>query len=144
MSWRRRQTATYWSQVFLTIAALLLRPGWAAQPWVTEGRKPPVCKLILTLASCPQTNSNCNWNWLKPSVAPGYIIVSRTPASAVPPLIYSGASLDWRLSRGSIYNTCITFCLCVGVGTFIQRYVSVLYVFTITSTKVGCDTRSIF
>ena len=50
------------------------------------------------------TGSNCNWNWLKPSVAPGYKIVSRTPASAVPPFIYTGASLDWRLGRGSIYN----------------------------------------
>ena len=27
---------------------------WAVQSWVTEGRKPSVCKLILTLASCPQ------------------------------------------------------------------------------------------
>ena len=50
------------------------------------------------------TDSNCNWNWLKPSVAPGYIIVSVHPASAVPPLIYTGASLDWRLGRGSICN----------------------------------------
>ena len=25
--------------------------GWVDQPWVTEGRKPSVCKLILTLAS---------------------------------------------------------------------------------------------
>ena len=50
------------------------------------------------------TDSNSNWNWPKPSVAPGYIIVSRPPASAVPLLIYTGASLDWRLSRGSIYN----------------------------------------
>ena len=29
------------------------------------------------LASCPPTDSNSNWNWPKPSVAPGYIIVSR-------------------------------------------------------------------
>ena len=48
------QTATYWPKVLLTIAALLSRPGWAAQPWVTEGRKPSVCKLILSLASCPK------------------------------------------------------------------------------------------
>ena len=35
---------------------------WAAQPgfW---GPRPSVCKLILTLASCPPTNSNCNSNW---------------------------------------------------------------------------------
>ena len=51
------------------------------------------------------TDSNSNWNWPKPTVAPGYIIVLRTPASAVPPLIYTGASLDWLLGRGSIYKT---------------------------------------
>ena len=96
VSWRREQTATYWPQV-LTIAALLSHLGWVNQSWVTEGRKPPVCKLILTLASCSPTDS-------KPSVAPGYIIVYRPPASAVPPLIYTGASLDWQLGRGSIYN----------------------------------------
>ena len=50
------------------------------------------------------TGSNSNRNWPKLSVARGYIIVSRPPGSAVPPLIYTGASLDWRLGRGSIYN----------------------------------------
>ena len=85
------------------------------------------------------TDSNCNWNsnWLKPSVASGYIFVWRAPAScgrtnlppspnstpstgpcdipisstgctcfAVLPLIYTGASLDWRLGRGSICYIC--------------------------------------
>ena len=51
------------------------------------------------------TDSNSNWNWPKPSVAPGWIIFSRPLVSAVPPLIYTGASLDWLLGRGSIYNT---------------------------------------
>ena len=55
----------------------------------------------------PPTDSNSNRNWPKPSVALGYIIASRVPASAVPPLIYTGASLDWRLGRGSIYNILI-------------------------------------
>ena len=32
VSWRRRQTTTYWPQVPLTIAALLSHSGWAAQP----------------------------------------------------------------------------------------------------------------
>ena len=41
-------------------------------------------------------------NWLKAPRAPGYIIVSRSPASAVLQLIYTGASLDWRLGRGSL------------------------------------------
>ena len=77
------------------------------------------------------TASNSNCNCLKPSVAPDYIIVwhppascGRThlhriqprprvkviflcprqdvPASNVPLLIYTGASLNWRLSRGSV------------------------------------------
>ena len=44
-------------------------------------------------------------NWLKPPQVPGYIIVSRPPTSAVLPLIYTGASLDWWLGQGSIcYN----------------------------------------
>ena len=44
-------------------------------------------------------------NWLEPPRAPGYIIVLRSPASAVLPLIYTGASLDWRLSLGSVCYT---------------------------------------
>ena len=100
VSWRRGQTATYWPQVLLTIAALLFHSGWAAQPWATEGPKPSVCRWL----SIWHLVSNCNWNWLKLSVAPGYIIVSCPPVSAVPLLIYTGASLDWWLGRGSIYN----------------------------------------
>ena len=77
-SWRRGQTATYWPKVLLAIAALLSRP------WVTEGRKSSVCKLILTLASCPQltpTATGTRTDCIKLSVAPGYIIVLRPPAS---------------------------------------------------------------
>ena len=47
------------------------------------------------------TDTNSNWNWPKPSVEPGYIIVWHSPASAVLPLIYTGTSLDWRLGRES-------------------------------------------
>ena len=42
------------------------------------------------------TDSNHPGTWL-------YYFL-RPPASAVLPLIYTGASLDWRLDRGSIYN----------------------------------------
>ena len=38
-------------------------------------------------------------------LCPGYIFVWHPPASAVLPLIYTGASLDWWLGRGSIYYT---------------------------------------
>ena len=95
------------------------------------GPKPSVCSWHLVL----------NWlqlwlelNWLKPSVAPGYIIVWRPPAScgrmhlhrirprpqvkvisstgctyfAVLLLIYTGASLDWRLYQGSICYSSIS------------------------------------
>ena len=61
VSWRRGQTARYWPKVPLTIAALFSHSGWAAQPWVIEGRKPSVCKLILTLASCPSCRPLASW-----------------------------------------------------------------------------------
>ena len=87
----------YWLKVLLTIAALLPHLVWVAQPWVTEGPKPSVC--------CWLSIWHPDSNWLEPPRAPGYIIVSRPPASAVLPLIYTGASLDWKLSWGSIcYN----------------------------------------
>ena len=48
VSWRRGQTATYWPQVPLTIAALLLHSGWAAQ--LGSLRAQAVClELVLTL-----------------------------------------------------------------------------------------------
>ena len=40
VSWRRGQTATYWPQVLLTIAALLSHSSWAAQSWVTGDPSP--------------------------------------------------------------------------------------------------------
>ena len=99
VSWRRGQTATYLPQVILAIAALLSHLGWGCSTVGHWGSKAGSHAGILS-----PTDSNSNWNWLKPSVAPGYIIVSCPPASAVSPLIYTGASLYWRLGRGSIYN----------------------------------------
>ena len=82
VSWRRGQTATYWPKVLPTIAALLSRPGWAAQPWVTEGPKPSVCRWLSIRHLVPSwLQLQLELNWLKPSVAPGYIILLRTPAS---------------------------------------------------------------
>ena len=34
------------TQVLLTIAALLSHLGWVAQPWITEGPKPSVCRWL--------------------------------------------------------------------------------------------------
>ena len=44
------------------------------------------------------TDSNCP----EPPRVPSYIIISRSSASTVLPLIYTDASLDWRLCLGSI------------------------------------------
>ena len=129
VSWRRGQTATYWPQILLTIAALLSHSGWTAQPWVTEGPSP------LSAAGTHSAGilSPTGTDWLQPSVASGYIIVLRSLAYCgcmlLPPspnsttstgqgdipisstgctcfaallLIYTGASLDWRLGRGPI------------------------------------------
>ena len=82
---------------YIDPAVLLSHLGWVAQPWVTEGPKALCLPLALTSASCLQ---------LTPTApAPVYNIVSWPPASAVLPLIYTGASLDWQLGRGSVYNT---------------------------------------
>ena len=125
-------------QVLLTLAAPLSHSGWDAQPWVTESRKSSVCKLILPLASCPQltptatgtelTQAVCGtwlYNCLTPtwflwayasapnstmSTGQGDIPISWTGCTcfAVLLLICTGASLDWRLGRGSIcYNNFI-------------------------------------
>ena len=45
------------------------------------------------------TLSPTDSDWLEPPRAPGYIFVSCPPASAVFSLIYTGASLDWRLTH---------------------------------------------
>ena len=88
----------FWPKVLLaTLSALLSHLGWVAQPWVTKGPKPSVCSWSQFSILSP-TDSN----WLWSPRAPGYIIVLRQPSSAVLPLIYTGASLDWRLGWVSV------------------------------------------
>ena len=53
--------------------------------------------LALSLASCLATDSNSNWNWLKPFVAPGFIIVIRQPASA-----YLHRCISWLTARSRV------------------------------------------
>ena len=132
--WRREQTATYWPKVLLTIAALLPHLGWAAILWVLRAQA--LClELVLTLASYLQleqqlelqlTQAICG-TWLynrRPPASCGRIHLYRIQprpqvkvifrylqpdalVSTVPLLIYTGASLNWRLGRGSIcYNIC--------------------------------------
>ena len=132
VSWRQGQTATYWPQVLLTIAALLSFSDWVAQPWVTEGPKPSICrwlsirhlvpnwlqlqlKLELTQVICGIWLYNCLtptcflWAYASApnsttSTGQGDIPISWTGCTCftVLPLIYTGASLYWWLSRGSI------------------------------------------
>ena len=86
------------TQVLLaTIAAILPHLGWGCSIVGHWGPKPLCLPLALTSASCLQLI----WT----VCAPGYIFDYRSPASAVFPLIYTGASLDWRLGRGSVYDT---------------------------------------
>ena len=66
VSWRRGQTATYWPQVLLTIAALLSHSSRATQPWGTEGPSPLSGdgSYSAGILSPTDSNSNCNSNWL--------------------------------------------------------------------------------
>ena len=99
VSWRRGRTATYWPKVLLTIAALLSHPNWATQPWVTEGPKPSVW--ISVRHHVP------NWLQLEPTQAACGTCLYNCLTSiyfCCFSAIYTGASLDWRLGRGSIYN----------------------------------------
>ena len=104
------ETGTDWNiltQVFLTIAAHLSHLGWGCSTVGHWGPKALCLPLFLTSASCLQltptpTGSIC--------LCPGYIFVWRLLASAVIPLIYTGASLDWGLGRGSIcYNPSVSW-----------------------------------
>ena len=102
VSWRRRQTATYGPKVLLTIAAFFPHLGWVAQPWVTEGPKPSVCRWLSYWHLVP--------NWfqleleLKLSVSWLYFCLMPT-CFRCSPLIYTGASLDWWLGQGSVCYT---------------------------------------
>ena len=132
VSWRWRETATYKPQVPLTIAALLPHSSGLLNrgpegPSPLSGAGSHCIELTQT-----DWNSISNWleltasNWLKPSVAPGYISVWHPPASCgrthlhriqprlqvkvifqhprpdAPASCYTGASLNWRRGRRSI------------------------------------------
>ena len=89
VSWRRRQTATYWPKVLLAIAALLSHLGWVAQPWVTEGPKPSICRWlsIWHLVS----------NWLKPSVS--WLYFCLTPTCFHCSSTYLHRCISWLMAR---------------------------------------------
>ena len=60
----------FWPKVLLIIAAFLSHLGWVAQPWVTEGPKPSVCRWL--------SIRHLISNWLEPS-GPGYIRCLTSP-----------------------------------------------------------------
>ena len=85
MNWRRRQTATFLPKVLLAIISAFLS-FWLRCSTVDHwDRMHSVCKLILTLASCPQLAPTATGteleltNWL--TQAHGHIIVWRPLAS---------------------------------------------------------------
>ena len=120
------------TQSSLTIAALHSHLGWGCSTVGYWGPKPSVWSWLARGHLVPNwLQLQLNYDSLKPSVAPGYIIVWYPPAScgrthlhriqprpqfkgifrylrpdapvfAVVLLIYTGASLDWWLCQGSI------------------------------------------
>ena len=130
VSWRRGHTATYGPKVLLTIAALLSHSGWATQTWVTEGISPlsgagsysagilsptgtatAPCRLwhlVISLSLAHLSPVGVRISNSTTSTGQGDIPISWIGCTcfAVLPLIYTCASLDWRLGRRSICYIC--------------------------------------
>ena len=79
-----------------TIAALLSHLGWVAQPWVTEGSKALSLQAGSHFGILSPTDLNCQGTWLHYFLMPTCFCCF--------PLVYTGASLDWRLGWGSMCN----------------------------------------
>ena len=127
VSWRRRQTATYWPQVPLTIAALLphsaglLNRGLeGSSPLSGTGSLYGILSPTTTGTHCLELNSDCLelrltqavcGTWWRPPASRGRLHRFQprpkgkgdTPISRPDvPVIYTGASLKWLLGRRSI------------------------------------------
>ena len=89
----------FWPKFFLAHSSTSFSSWLGCSTVGHWGPKALCLPLALTSASCLQLTRTI---W-----APGYIIVSHPPASAVLPLIYTGASHDWWLGWGSVYNITI-------------------------------------
>ena len=133
VSWRLGKTATHWLQVLLTIAALPSHSGWAAQPWVTEGPSPlsgagshsagilfptGTATAWLPQAVCGTWLYNCHLLPVGVRIpnsttftGQGNIPISSTGCTSFA-VIYTGASLDWRLGRESICYIPISVHVC--------------------------------
>ena len=88
--WRQGQTAILTQVLLLTIAALLSRLGWGCS---TMGHSGPSPLQAGSHFGIPVTD------WPTAAGTPVCIF-----SSTLLRLIYTGASLDWRLGRGSIYS----------------------------------------
>ena len=103
--WVETGTDCYIDQLLLqTIAALLSHLGWGCS---TEGHLGPqssVCKLALSVTFLSSTNSTAAGSCL-------YSFMTSTCFR----FFYTGASLDWRLDQGSIYNPYFSKCTPVDI-----------------------------
>ena len=87
----------FWPKGLLaTTAALLPHLGWDRSTVGHWGSQALSLPLALNSASCLQLAPTTSGTWLYNCLT--------LPASAVLPLIYTGASLNWRFGRGSICN----------------------------------------
>ena len=86
--WRQGHTATYWPKIPL----FLILIGFA-QPWVTEGPKPYVCRLL----SIRHLVSNC----LKLSVS--WLYFCLTPTCFRCSSAYLHRCISWLTARSSVY-----------------------------------------
>ena len=105
VSWRRGQTAKYYpsssdhsSTFFSSCLGLLNRGSLRAQ-------KPSVCRWLSLRHLVP------NWLYLARTASGTWLYNCPTyTCFRCPSLIYTGASLDWRLGRGSIcYTRCRSY-----------------------------------
>ena len=119
------ETARYWPPVPLTIAALLFSFFWAAQPEILRAQA--LCwELVLTASNC---NLYCNWlQLLELSVAPGYIIVWRTPASCE-------RSICTEFNPSTVKVISSTGCTCFSIDGWVEgQYIAITYLLAIIFT----------
>ena len=123
VSWRWGQTAIYWPKVLLTIVAFFiilaeLLNCWSLRDanlqfasWFSRWHLVPQLTPTATATRTELTQSVCS-TWLYNCLTPTCFMWayasapnSTTSTGQGVSLIYTGASLDWRLGRGSIcYN----------------------------------------
>ena len=106
VSWRWGQTATYWPQVLLTIAALLSHLGWGCS---TVGHWGPQALSLQADSHAGILSPNWLQLELTQAVCGTWLYNCLTSTCFCCSSASSGASLGWWLGRGSIYNTFSTF-----------------------------------